>query len=360
MTDRSGQDQHEFDIAMSFAGEDREFVEKVVEPLKKADLRVFYDSDYMPEAWGENLIEYLDEIYRVKARYTIMFVSQHYSAKMWTRHERRSALARGLQQSSAYVLPVRLDDTNLPGLLPTVGYLDARHVGVDGIVQAALAKLARADRVTASVITRVPRTEVERQRILLEKPHGWEYLYFAAQLLHERDNIESKYRDFEIRYAALHDESLKSEEFLDYVRRAVNDAQYLSSSLMRVMGPDIQERAFGAPGQLGDPDRIAHLAKRWNSIYEAFMDWAARVRGVSAPSEFHHTLELLARYADDPVRTYRKFVDDLVAQTDGIPEAIAKDEPLRIELTLSLNIPDEATQAFQAELERVMGVDSDE
>ena len=70
-----------------------------------------------------------------------MFVSRSYAEKMWTRHERRSALARAVSQESAYILPVRLDSTPLEGLRPTLGYLDVRQVGPDGIVNATLAKL---------------------------------------------------------------------------------------------------------------------------------------------------------------------------------------------------------------------------
>ena len=53
MTDSPAQDTYEFDVAVSFAGEDREFVEEVVAQLKQAGLRVFYDSDYVAEMWGE-------------------------------------------------------------------------------------------------------------------------------------------------------------------------------------------------------------------------------------------------------------------------------------------------------------------
>jgi hypothetical protein len=52
-----------------------------------------------------------------------MFISKHYVEKMWTRHERRAALARALQERKDYVLPARFDDSEVPGILPTVGYI---------------------------------------------------------------------------------------------------------------------------------------------------------------------------------------------------------------------------------------------
>ena len=54
-----------------------------------------------------------------------MFVSAAYVAKPWTRHERKSALSRMLREESEYVLPVRFDDTPVPGLPESVLYLEA-------------------------------------------------------------------------------------------------------------------------------------------------------------------------------------------------------------------------------------------
>ena len=63
-------------MAVSFASEDRELVEEIVSLLKDAGLRVFYDTDYQAAMWGEDLVEYLDQVYRLKARYAIIFISR--------------------------------------------------------------------------------------------------------------------------------------------------------------------------------------------------------------------------------------------------------------------------------------------
>jgi len=101
----------EFDVAVSFVGEDRGLVEAVVIQLQRSGVRVFYDDDQTAAMWGADLIEYFDQVYRQRSRYVVIFISRYYAAKMWPRHERRSALARGLELSEPYVLPVRLDDT---------------------------------------------------------------------------------------------------------------------------------------------------------------------------------------------------------------------------------------------------------
>ena len=96
------------------------------------------------------------------------------------------------------------------------------------------------------------------------------------------------------------------------------------------------ERAFGAPGEDGDPERLTHLAKRLNHVYERFLDWAARLRGASVPSDFRNLLELAARFADPPVKEYRRFVDEYVTQANMLLADYAAGRPLRSRLICSL------------------------
>jgi len=72
---------------------------------------------------GKNLYDYLSEIYKEKALYTIMFISKHYAHKLWPNHERQSMQARAFQEHQEYILPARFDDTPIPGVLPTVAYI---------------------------------------------------------------------------------------------------------------------------------------------------------------------------------------------------------------------------------------------
>jgi hypothetical protein len=115
---------YSYDVALSFAGEDREYVEEVAIILKGFGVKVFYDKFEETELWGKNLFEHLNDVYRNKARYTVMFISRHYKEKLWTNHERRSMQERAFSESSEYILPVRFDDTEIPGLHSTVGYLN--------------------------------------------------------------------------------------------------------------------------------------------------------------------------------------------------------------------------------------------
>ncbi|MDH7447435.1 TIR domain-containing protein [Aquimarina sp. 2201CG14-23] len=123
MSDRS----YEYDVALSFAGENRAYVEKVANSLRLKGINVFYDLFEEANLWGKNLYEYLSEIYQNKARYTVLFVSNFYNKKLWTNHERVSMQARAFQESREYILPARFDDTEIPGILQTIGYISLKN-----------------------------------------------------------------------------------------------------------------------------------------------------------------------------------------------------------------------------------------
>jgi len=119
-------EEFEYDVALSFAGEDREYVEQVANILKEKNIKVFYDKYEEAELWGKDLYVHLDDIYRKKARFTVMFISKHYANKLWTNHERKSAQARAFKERGAYILPARFYDTDVDGILPTVGHISLK------------------------------------------------------------------------------------------------------------------------------------------------------------------------------------------------------------------------------------------
>jgi hypothetical protein len=120
-------DSLSYDVALSFAGEDREYVEDVADHLRKAGVNVFYDKFATVQLWGRNLADHLSEIYGKRSRFVVMFISKYYPKKGWPMHERQSAQARAIRESKVILLPARFDDTDIPGLPSSTGYIDLRN-----------------------------------------------------------------------------------------------------------------------------------------------------------------------------------------------------------------------------------------
>ena len=354
--------EYEYDLAMSYAGEDRAYVEDVVRRVQASGARVFYDQDELARMWGENLVDFLQSIYARKARYAILFVSRDYIAKKWTNHERQAAQDRALQQASPYVLPVKLDSSELPGLHSTIAYIDAREVGVERLAALAVEKLALGAPVEQSVLPdRVPRTAQEVGLLLEQRPAAWEYLLWVSALQSGLDALEDKYRDFELEYAPTSGPYLTDEDGVVFIRSKMAAMAATTASIEKLLTPAVQDGAFGAPGEPGDPDRIFHLAKRIVGVYEKLLDSASELRSIeSTDDDLHAVADALAHYVDQPVAAIREVVADLTTGLEGVGEKLGSGEHVSITPTLTFTIPDEVQQRFNDALEaykRAHGVD---
>jgi hypothetical protein len=134
-------ENRDFDIALSFAGEERGYVDRVANLLKERGVKVFYDLFEEADLWGKDLYVHLSEVYHKRARFTVMFISEAYANKLWTNHERKSAQARAFQEAQEYILPARFDDTDIPGVLSTVGYVSLKGRSPEDLVSLITKKL---------------------------------------------------------------------------------------------------------------------------------------------------------------------------------------------------------------------------
>jgi hypothetical protein len=130
-----------YDLALSFAGEDRAVAREIASNLLARNFRVFFDENEQAVLLGKDLYQHLHDIYQNRAKYCAIIISESYAAKLWTKHELRAAQARAFVQSEEYILPLRLDETQIPGIGTTIGYLDIRSLGLTKIIDILVSKL---------------------------------------------------------------------------------------------------------------------------------------------------------------------------------------------------------------------------
>jgi hypothetical protein len=125
---------------MSFAGAQREYVERVVEACKARDLRVFYDRDNTVDLWGRNFIYEMRIIYGgTQARYFVPFISAEYLNGAYPMDEFNAATSQAIQRGNdGYILPILVGGVRVPPVLlnPAIGYLRAERYTTDGLAEA--------------------------------------------------------------------------------------------------------------------------------------------------------------------------------------------------------------------------------
>jgi hypothetical protein len=326
---------HEYDVCLSFAGEQRDYVQAVAEALQDHGIRVFYDAYEKANLWGKDLYAHLDEVYQNRARYCVAFLSADYADKMWTSHERSSAFARALTDSSEYLLPARFDDTVIAGFRPNIGYIDLRETTPAELVEL--------------IIEKVSPTQAEPEPT--SEPVGWEYELLGATMLRGKQRLAPRHREHTARVAKRNDVVLDAAGSARFLRDAYARIGGIIGGVETVFSAENQSRALGGPHTPGDRGRVIAMGNGLIGVYDALLTWAARVRGATVPTRMSGSHELLARVADLPLSTLATFVEDYVVRAGQL--AAAGTGPTttatRLKIELELATDDRATSQFAHE-----------
>jgi hypothetical protein len=116
-------DGERYDIAFSFAGDDRDYVERTRRACGRLGLRVMYDRDLGNHWWGENYLVEQRKIYGAGSWFFVPFISSAYFRRRIPADEFAAAMWADVERGGGYILPVLIGDGRVPAhLLP-------RHVG---------------------------------------------------------------------------------------------------------------------------------------------------------------------------------------------------------------------------------------
>jgi len=131
-----------FDVVISYASEDIQFPESLAAMLKARNIRVYFDKYFETELWGKDLDQQFIKVFQEYALFCIVFISQHYFRKIWSNLEFKAARVRALKEPQhEYILPIKLDDTDISNSLPNVKWIDVRETSVEEITEMIIKKL---------------------------------------------------------------------------------------------------------------------------------------------------------------------------------------------------------------------------
>ena len=110
---RAANTDREFDIAISFAGENREFARVLSEKLAILDASVFYDEWYENNYLGRTWSKEFKRIFSSDSWLVVCILDKNYSQKIWPTFEKECFLPRIAEGG---VIPIELDNTIFVGI----------------------------------------------------------------------------------------------------------------------------------------------------------------------------------------------------------------------------------------------------
>lgn len=142
--------ERKFDLAISFAGEDRSIALEIANVLSASGYNIFYDDFFKADLWGSELPVKLGEIYSNQARYCLMIISKYYIEKMWTNHERKFAIQNMVNGNADYILPLKIDNSTVPGFPSTIGYISLSSISINEICSLLTSKIGNPSKIIDS------------------------------------------------------------------------------------------------------------------------------------------------------------------------------------------------------------------
>ena len=133
-----------YDVAISYASEQVQYATELNDELTKNGISTFFDKDVEAQLWGKDMAEFFHDVFYNQARFCIMIISKPYVTKAWPTFERKSAMARQVEEMGEYILPIRFDDSAVPGLSGTINYINAPQRSPKDIANIMLEKFGSA------------------------------------------------------------------------------------------------------------------------------------------------------------------------------------------------------------------------
>lgn len=120
--------KHSFEVAFSFPGEVRDYVESIASELEKeiGPNSYFYDNKYKAQLARPSLDKLLQDIYRNRSKLIVVFLCQKYEDKKWCGVEFRVISEIIMERKLQKVMFVRMDESSVEGVFKTDGYIDGR------------------------------------------------------------------------------------------------------------------------------------------------------------------------------------------------------------------------------------------
>ncbi len=205
---------------------------------------------------------------------------------------------------------------------------------------------------------RVQQLEGNALKIAIEKPVGWEYLFFG-EILEQNLN-----RYIELKRDLIYGLSLgsiikitKLQDLLDYLSAKIDGLQRIIDNMNILFKSAIPE-AFGAPGEPGDEEKIIYVGERLGAVYESLVKWGLEFKILSIDEKWSGIVNTIAKMwelpitdLDDYMIKYKNGMKKLKSHTEKSLLSATPETLEFIDLTLVLRTPD--IKEYLSEVEKL-------
>ncbi|WP_106971807.1 caspase family protein [Streptomyces xylophagus] len=203
-------------------------------------------------------------------------------------------------------------------------------------------------------VPKVPRSQAERSKLMVERPHSWEYLLYASSLYLGLRSLDGKWRQYE-EGRGENSRRMSVAQLCRYLDDSIGELQKIISEIDECLSQELQDQAFEPTTGQENPDLIMRMASRLVGVLEDLLGWAMAIRGIESHRKAGKLIKSAASLADLPARQVRAFIEEYIKETDDLNRQYAESETgsVSVHLTLKLEIDQAAIDDFLGERTRL-------
>jgi hypothetical protein len=190
-------------------------------------------------------------------------------------------------------------------------------------------------------------------RILVDKEDLYEHLFFAQVLADEMQSKKYVYNDYKysIRYGIKH--ALRSDnEIPDWISSRIASIGSLVESLSNLVNKAFAD-FLNEPGVPADLNGLLYVARTYAKIYQELLNWSIDTHCTSVPDSCEDLRGKIAALADKVLISLGEFPKTLIDGLSHAKSAIELGEKIELNLSLKIEIDEEALRAYNEEFEKL-------
>jgi hypothetical protein len=117
-------------VFISHSSKDKAFVESLVEKLQDEGVETWFDAHQLQP--GDSIFQGIQDGLS-DSDYLVVVLSQHSAASKWVQAELSAGFMRDIEGRGTRLIPIRIDNTEIPPLIADRVYIDFRSSFMDGL-----------------------------------------------------------------------------------------------------------------------------------------------------------------------------------------------------------------------------------
>jgi len=186
-------------------------------------------------------------------------------------------------------------------------------------------------------------------RIILERPTGWEYKLFLQTWLDAVNQRADLIREYEAALVIGAAESVPAAAAVAWFQTLLHELQSFVKSATHLVQVSIP-KAFGAPGDSGNPEAICWISKMLGQILEQMLQWTQRIRRAHVEQPFQEVAAEFARFTEDMVERLQNFPEESLTSLQKTLLLATPENPQKLTMTLIFNLSNQ--DGFNRALEK--------